>query len=63
MKIYKKDKKFWIMIIGTFVLVVLIWIPNFFKHCVWEWPIRWDIVTCAKEQWHPAVEEAVRGPS
>lgn len=46
----------------TIFLAFLFLIPRVFKNCIWEWSPRWN-ATCVKEQWCPAVEEAVKFPS
>ena len=51
-------------LIGLVIMIFLAFlfmIPKVFKNCIWEWPPRLN-ATCAKEQWRPAVEEAVRFP-
>lgn len=56
----KQEKLQWALVVAVFVVVFLVvFVYRFFAHCIFEWPIRWDVKTCWNEQVGPAKEEAV----
>jgi hypothetical protein len=49
----------WVVIL---ILAIIFFIGLIFRNCVFIWPPRWGFTTCCKEQWHPAIEKAVKFP-
>lgn len=55
----KREAFQWMLLCVVFsVLFIIYFIWSFFTHCIFEWPIRWDIKTCWIEQIDPAVQKA-----
>lgn len=59
----RKEKDSIINWIFLLFLSSLFLIGFIFKNCIFEWPLRFDFMTCVKEQWRPAVQEAIEFPS
>jgi len=63
---YKREKKMteeektgWVIATIVFLLCfVFYFIHGLLAHCVFEWPIRWDVRTCWNEQINPAQQKA-----
>lgn len=55
----EEEKIGWIITAVVFaVCFVAYFIYGFFTHCVFEWPIRWDVGACLHEQVQPAQQNA-----
>jgi hypothetical protein len=55
----KEDLFQWALACVVFVVFfALYFIHGFFDHCVFEWPIRWDVGTCWNEQISPSQQKA-----
>jgi len=59
-KDFSKDdaKKIIVASVIFTVCLVIFQANNFLKYCVFEWPIRWDVASCWKEQVEPSKEKA-----
>ncbi len=58
-KMTEQEKFQWVLTAIVFVVVfIFVFVSRFFSHCIFEWPIRWDIGACWHEQIQPAKDAA-----
>jgi len=53
-KLTKKEFQLLFAVVIFIVVFILSFIKNFFSNCIFEWPPRWDVVTCWHEQVAPS---------
>jgi hypothetical protein len=58
-------KQFWWALFITLVLMGLTyyWISSFFVNCVFISPYKWHLISCFRDQYHPALEKALERAS
>jgi hypothetical protein len=55
----KQEKFAWVVAFAVFIISFFFYFTiNFISNCVFEWPLRWDIKTCWKEQIEPSNQKA-----
>lgn len=63
-KMSKFERFQWVVTIMIFcILFVIYFAYKFLSNCIFEWPIRWDVHTCWKEQIAPSKEKAIEKAS
>jgi hypothetical protein len=55
-----KIESFQLVLVAVIFTVCFVFyiIKGFIFNCIFEWPIRWDIMTCWTEQINPTVQKA-----